>query len=189
MLSIGGAENAACFAYPHHLLAKPPSGPGTPSFFAPSLREWIDTAVPSGLTVIIAAVGMAAHLAGAFAVPMMIPVIGIPVVGGSLSGLDALLATVNMPAGVPVAIVGLGGTGARNAGLFAAQILGLADAGIVEHVAALRAVDADAVRAKEKQVPAEYTAKSRTCRDAISLTNMSNDDKPLILDLYSTARV
>ncbi len=61
------------------------------------LREWLDVAVPGGLNVIIAAAGMAAHLAGACAAHTTIPVIGIPVVGGALSGLDALLSTVNMP--------------------------------------------------------------------------------------------
>jgi 5-(carboxyamino)imidazole ribonucleotide mutase len=120
------------------------------------LREWLDTAVPNGLKVIIAAAGMAAHLAGACAAHTTIPVIGIPVLGGALSGLDALLATVNMPGGVPVGTMGLGRAGARNAALFAAQILAVADPAIAEGVAALRAADADAVRAKDAKVRAEH---------------------------------
>jgi 5-(carboxyamino)imidazole ribonucleotide mutase len=120
------------------------------------LREWLDTAVPNGLKVIIAAAGMAAHLAGACAAHTTIPVIGIPVLGGALSGLDALLATVNMPGGVPVGTMGLGRAGARNAALFAAQILAVADPAIAEGVSALRAADADAVRAKDAKVRAEH---------------------------------
>ena len=123
-----------------------------------ALREWLDVAVPDGLNVIIAAAGMAAHLAGACAAHATIPVIGIPVVGGALSGLDALLSTVNMPGGVPVATVGLGSTGAKNAALLAAQILGVADPAIAERVAAMRAADADAVRAKDAKVRAEHPA-------------------------------
>jgi 5-(carboxyamino)imidazole ribonucleotide mutase len=123
-----------------------------------ALREWIDTAVPNGLMVIMAAAGMAAHLAGACAAHTTIPVIGIPVVGGALNGLDALLATVNMPGGVPVGTVGLGSAGAKNAALFAAQILGVADPAIAARVAALRAADADAVRAKDAKVRAEHPA-------------------------------
>ena len=120
------------------------------------LREWLDTAVPNGLKVIIAAAGMAAHLAGACAAHTTIPVIGIPVLGGALNGLDALLSTVNMPGGVPVGTMGLGSAGARNAALFAAQILAVADPAIAEGVAALRAADADAVRAKDAKVRAEH---------------------------------
>ena len=80
------------------------------------------------------------------------------VVGGALSGLDALLSTVNMPGGVPVATVGLGSAGAKNAALLAAQILGVADPAIAERVAAMRAADADAVRAKDAKVRAEHPA-------------------------------
>ena len=120
------------------------------------LREWLDEAVPGGLSVIIAAAGMAAHLAGACAAHTTIPVIGIPVVGGALSGLDALLSTVNMPGGAPVATVGMGSAGAKNAALLAAQILGVADPAIAKRVAALRAADAEVVRAKDAKVRAEH---------------------------------
>jgi 5-(carboxyamino)imidazole ribonucleotide mutase len=120
------------------------------------LRAWLDEAVPNGLKVIIAAAGMAAHLAGACAAHTTIPVIGIPVLGGALNGLDALLSTVNMPGGIPVGTVGLGSSGAKNAALFAAQILGVSDSGIAKRVAALRAADADAVREKDAKVRAAH---------------------------------
>ena len=122
------------------------------------LRDWLDAAVPGGLKVIMAAAGMAAHLAGACAAHTTIPVIGIPVVGGALSGLDALLSTVNMPGGVPVATVGLGSAGAKNAALLAAQILGVGDPSIAKRVAEMRAADADAVRAKDAKMRADHPA-------------------------------
>lgn len=81
-----------------------------------------------GLGVILAAAGGAAHLGGVIAASTVLPVIGIPVSGGSLNGLDALLATVQMPAGIPVATVTLGTAGPTNAALLAVQILGTADA-------------------------------------------------------------
>ena len=89
-----------------------------------------------GLRVIIAAAGSAAHLAGVLAAHTTLPVIGIPIAGGSLGGLDALLATVQMPSGVPVATVAI--NGARNAALLAAQVLGTADPVIAERLAALK---------------------------------------------------
>jgi len=83
-----------------------------------------------GVRVIVAGAGGAAHLAGAVAAHTTLPVIGVPLAGSALSGLDALLATVQMPAGVPVATVAIGG--ARNAGLLAVQILATADDGLRE---------------------------------------------------------
>jgi len=80
-----------------------------------------------GLKVIIAGAGGAAHLAGAVAAHSVLPVIGVPVDGGPLKGLDALLSTVQMPGGVPVATVAIGKAGAKNAGLLAAEILALGD--------------------------------------------------------------
>ncbi|MGA1868554.1 MAG: 5-(carboxyamino)imidazole ribonucleotide mutase [bacterium] len=77
-----------------------------------------------GIQIIIAGAGMAAHLAGAFAAHTILPVIGVPI-NASLSGFDALLSTVQMPGGVPVATVSIGKAGAKNAGLLAAQILAL----------------------------------------------------------------
>ena len=80
-----------------------------------------------GIEVIIAAAGMAAHLAGVLAAHTILPVIGVPVSSSSLNGLDALLSTVQMPPGVPVATMAIGKPGARNAGILAAQILARKD--------------------------------------------------------------
>ncbi len=89
--------------------------------------EYSKTAEERGLKVIIAAAGGAAHLGGVLAAGTVLPVIGIPVAGGALNGLDALYATVQMPSGVPVATVAAGSAGPSNAALLAIQILGTAD--------------------------------------------------------------
>jgi phosphoribosylaminoimidazole carboxylase PurE protein len=85
------------------------------------------TAEQRGLEVIIAGAGAAAHLAGAMAANTTLPVIGIPIDSSTLKGLDALLATVQMPAGLPVATMAIGRAGAANAGIFAAQIIARKD--------------------------------------------------------------
>jgi len=109
-----------------------------------------------GVRVIIAAAGLAAHLAGAAASRSLLPVIGIPLAAGTLGGLDALLSTVQMPPGVPVATVGVGGHGAANAALLAARILALGDPGLrgrlTEHREGQRAkvLEADAGIGREK---------------------------------------
>jgi 5-(carboxyamino)imidazole ribonucleotide mutase len=90
--------------------------------------EYSKTAKDRGLCVIIAAAGGAAHLAGVLAAGTVLPVIGIPVAGGALNGLDALYATVQMPGGVPVACVAVGSAGPVNAALLAVQMLALSDA-------------------------------------------------------------
>jgi phosphoribosylaminoimidazole carboxylase PurE protein len=89
--------------------------------------EYAATAEQRGLEVIIAGAGAAAHLAGAMAANTTLPVIGIPIDSSSLKGLDALLATVQMPAGIPVATMAIGKAGAANAGIFAAQIIARKD--------------------------------------------------------------
>ena len=89
--------------------------------------DYAKTAEARGLKVIIAAAGGAAHLGGVLAAGTVLPVIGIPVAGGALNGLDALYATVQMPSGVPVACVACGSAGPVNAALLAVQILGTAD--------------------------------------------------------------
>ncbi len=98
-----------------------------------------------GVQVIIAAAGLAAHLAGAIAAQTTLPVIGIPMAGGSLGGLDALLSTVQMPTGLPVATMAIGTHGAKNAALFAAQILALRDATIADKLIQHRRAMAEAV--------------------------------------------
>ncbi len=98
------------------------------------LRERLHAAQSDGTRVIVAAAGMAAHLAGVCAAESSLPVIGVPLPGSSLNGLDALLATVQMPSGVPVATMAIGKAGAQNAIIFAARILALQDARIAERL-------------------------------------------------------
>lgn len=98
--------------------------------------EFSSGAAAAGVKVIIAAAGSAAHLAGVMAAHTSLPVIGVPMKGGTLDGLDALLATVQMPAGIPVATVALGKAGAVNAALLAVQILALGDAKLGAKLAA-----------------------------------------------------
>jgi 5-(carboxyamino)imidazole ribonucleotide mutase len=97
-----------------------------------SVAEYAATARDRGLKVVICAAGMAAHLAGAVAARTNLPVIGVPVAAGTLGGLDALLATVQMPSGVPVATVAV--NGAANAAVLAAQILALSDPELAERL-------------------------------------------------------
>jgi phosphoribosylaminoimidazole carboxylase PurE protein len=93
----------------------------------------------NGIKVIIAAAGMAAHLAGAMAAKVTLPVIGVPLDSGAgLGGMDALLSTVQMPPGVPVATMAIGKAGAKNAAIFAVQILALADADLSEKLDAFK---------------------------------------------------
>ena len=87
----------------------------------------VKDAEKEGVQVIIAGAGYAAHLAGAVAAQTVLPVIGVPLEGSSLQGLDALLSTVQMPSGIPVATVAIGKAGAKNAGILAAEILALKD--------------------------------------------------------------
>lgn len=94
--------------------------------------EYSKTAEARGLKVVIAAAGGAAHLGGVLAAATPLPVIGIPIAGGALNGLDALYATVQMPSGVPVATVACGSAGPTNAALLAVQILGTADEALRE---------------------------------------------------------
>ncbi|HET9234521.1 MAG TPA: AIR carboxylase family protein, partial [Candidatus Eisenbacteria bacterium] len=93
---------------------------------------------------LIAGAGMAAHLAGALASRSLLPVIGVPLDGSPLLGLDALLATVQMPPGIPVATVAVGSAGAKNAGYLAAQILALSDPALKKRLEAQRAQAASA---------------------------------------------
>jgi len=91
-----------------------------------------------GIRVIIAGAGMAAHLAGVVAAKTTLPVIGVPMPGGALNGVDALYSTVQMPGGIPVATMAIGKAGAKNAGIFAVQILALADTRLAEALGLFR---------------------------------------------------
>ena len=103
--------------------------------------EFAQNAVENGIKVIIAAAGMAAHLAGALAAKTTLPVIGVPLISSSgLEGIDALLSTLQMPPGVPVATVAIGKAGAKNAAILAVQILALADSNLREKLANFKKV-------------------------------------------------
>ena len=101
-------------------------------------KAYIKDAEARGCVVFIAAAGLAAHLAGAVAATTTKPVIGVPLDAGPLSGIDALLATVQMPGGIPVGTVAVGKAGAKNAAYLAAQILALQDADLAETITAER---------------------------------------------------
>lgn len=117
--------------------------------------EYVQDATERGCAVFICAAGMAAHLAGAVAAHTTRPVIGVPIDSGPLSGFDALLSTVQMPGGIPVATVAVGKAGAKNAGYLAAQILGLSDAGLAERVRSERAENARKVQSQNEQLQEE----------------------------------
>jgi len=99
-------------------------------------HEYSSTAAMRGLKVVIAAAGAAAHLAGVMAASTTLPVIGVPMATSTLNGLDALLATVQMPGGIPVATMAIDKAGAVNAAIFAAEILALSDEEIARKLAA-----------------------------------------------------
>ena len=113
-------------------------------------KQVIADAERDGAAVFIAGAGMAAHLPGVVASLTTKPVIGVPLGGGALQGLDALLAVVQMPPGIPVATVAIGG--ARNAGVLAAQIIALGDPALAERLKAQRASMADAVAERSRKV-------------------------------------
>ena len=115
--------------------------------------EFARTARANGFGVMICAAGMAAHLAGAFAGNSTLPVIGIPMKGGAMDGLDALLATVQMPSGIPVATVAL--NGAKNAAVLAAQMLAIADDELAAKLDAAREKMAAQIAEKEAKLHAE----------------------------------
>lgn len=117
-------------------------------------RAFALSARDNGFGVILCAAGKAAHLAGAFAANTTLPVIGIPIKSSTLDGLDALLSTVQMPSGVPVATVAI--DGAYNAALLAVQILSVSDETLARKLEAAKAVAAEKVLAKDKAVFEKY---------------------------------
>jgi phosphoribosylaminoimidazole carboxylase PurE protein len=116
------------------------------------VSEYARSASVRGLQVIIAGAGGAAHLAGVLAAETTLPVIGVPIASSPLGGWDALLATVQMPAGVPVATMAVGKAGARNAALLAVQILALADMGLQERLRSYKGELADGVAEKAEML-------------------------------------
>ncbi|HJC08951.1 MAG TPA: 5-(carboxyamino)imidazole ribonucleotide mutase [Candidatus Gemmiger stercorigallinarum] len=118
--------------------------------------EFAKNARANGFGVILCAAGMAAHLAGAFAANTTLPVVGIPMKGGAMDGLDALLATVQMPSGFPVATVAL--NGAKNAAYLAVAILAVADEELAAKLEQFRADTAAAIAKKDAAVRAEAAA-------------------------------
>lgn len=114
--------------------------------------EYASTARERGVRVIIAAAGMAAHLAGVLAAHTTLPVIGVPVDSSSLNGLDSLLSTVQMPPGIPVATMAIGKAGARNAAILAAQILAVHDVEMAAKLAAFKEEMAREVEEKSRRL-------------------------------------
>lgn len=117
-------------------------------------HEFSSTAREKGFGVLIAAAGMAAHLAGVVAANTTLPVIGIPCKSSNLDGMDALLSTVQMPPGIPVATVAI--NGAKNAALLAAQILAVEDAELAQKLLEKRIADANSVLEKNAKVEEMY---------------------------------
>ncbi len=118
-------------------------------------REFSVNARANGYGAIICAAGMAAHLAGAIAANTTIPVIGIPI-KSSLEGMDALLATVQMPSGIPVATVAI--NGAANAAFLAAEMIALSDEELAKKLDARRKADSEAVLEKDAKISAQYNS-------------------------------
>ncbi|MDO3381710.1 5-(carboxyamino)imidazole ribonucleotide mutase [Gilvimarinus algae] len=121
-------------------------------------HAYVKDADKRGCAAFICAAGMAAHLAGAVSANTLKPVIGVPI-NSSLDGLDALLSTVQMPGGVPVATVAIGKAGAKNAAYLAAQIIGTADAELHQRLIAEREENAQAVIAKDKALQEKLAGK------------------------------
>ncbi len=119
-----------------------------------------EDAEKSGTKIIIAGAGAAAHLAGVIAAHTTLPVIGVPIDSSPLKGLDALLSTIQMPAGVPVATMAVGKAGARNAAILAVQILALNDARLRERLSKYKQKLAASVEEKEKSINQTHSKKS-----------------------------
>jgi phosphoribosylaminoimidazole carboxylase PurE protein len=134
------------FNIPHHMTVS--SAHRTPD----RTLKLVKNAEKDGVEVIIAGAGAAAHLAGVIASHTTLPVIGVPIDSSPLEGLDALYSTVQMPPGIPVATMAVGSAGAKNAGIFAAQILGLKDPRISAALKEYKKKMAKEVEEKAKQV-------------------------------------
>ena len=120
-------------------------------------HAYIKDAEARGAAIFIAAAGLAAHLAGTVAALTIKPVIGVPMDAGPLNGMDALLSTVQMPGGIPVASMAIGKAGAKNAAYIAAQILALNEVDLAELIHAERAKNAKAIEAKDNKVQEQFS--------------------------------
>ncbi|MGH7765986.1 MAG: 5-(carboxyamino)imidazole ribonucleotide mutase [Candidatus Binatia bacterium] len=118
-------------------------------------QKYAESAIERGIEAIIVGAGAAAHLAGVVAAHTTVPVIGVPIDSSSLKGLDALLATVQMPAGIPVATMAIGKAGAANAGIFAAEIMGRKDPKIAAKLSQFKQEMAAGVLEKDKKLQGE----------------------------------
>jgi len=119
-------------------------------------KEFAQGARKNGIKVIIAGAGGAAHLAGVIASHTTLPVIGVPIETKSLKGLDSLLSTAQMPSGIPVASMAIGKAGAKNAALFAAEILSVKDAAVAKKLKTQRSKQARTVRLKDRKCRLKY---------------------------------
>ncbi len=117
--------------------------------------EYVKSARQRGLKLIIAGAGSSAHLAGVTAADTPLPVIGVPIDSSPLSGLDSLLSTVQMPPGVPVATMGVGKSGATNAGIFAVQVLALQDEKLMNHLVEYKEQLEKSIAEKSRKVAEE----------------------------------
>ena len=135
--------------------------------------EYVANAEKKGAKVFIAAAGMAAHLAGAIAANTTKPVIGIPMAGSALSGVDALYSTVQMPSGMPVATLAIGKAGAINAAYLAVQILALEDEGLASALKADREAKIKALEEDSSKVEV-ILYKEKRCRPILELMNFAN---------------
>jgi 5-(carboxyamino)imidazole ribonucleotide mutase len=113
-------------------------------------HEYTKTAAERGIKILIVGAGAAAHLAGVVAATTQLPVIGVPLSATDLKGMDALLATVQMPGGIPVACMAIGKAGAKNAAIYAARILALSDKGLASKLEEFRIEMAKAVEKKDQ---------------------------------------
>ena len=117
--------------------------------------SYVQEATERGCGVFVCAAGLAAHLAGAGAAHTVRPVIGVPIDAGPLSGFDALLSTVQMPGGIPVATVAIGKAGARNAGYLAVQMLSLADSALADRLASERQANVDKIQTQNAELQSQ----------------------------------
>lgn len=131
-----------------------------------AVHEYVKTAPERGIRVLIAGAGMSAHLAGVVGAATDLPVIGVPIDSSSLGGLDSLLSTVQMPPGIPVATMGIGGPGARNAALHAARILALTDPKLAKEYRRFAQQQTEKVLAADAELQKEISpSPARTQKD------------------------